>query len=109
MTLGEVAEFGPYRVTFAELRHWAWFGVVYDPGYIWIVIAFALCVAGLSHRFIYTEKWLSVKVEPQDDAATVSLAGHSRYFPALFEREIEDIRKQLLPEAAGDARGGDAR
>jgi cytochrome c biogenesis protein ResB len=108
VALGGAAELGPYRVTFAELRHWAWFGVVYDPGYVWIVIAFAMCVAGLAHRFIYSEKWLHVKVEPHDDAATVSLAGHSRYFPALFEREIEDIRKLLAAEAAGGARGGDA-
>ena len=109
VALGDTAEFGSYRVTFAELRHWAWFGVVYDPGYMLIVIAFALCVAGLAYRFIYSEKWLHVKVEQRDDAAMVSLAGRSRYFPALFEREIEDIRKQLLPEAAAGARGGDAR
>jgi hypothetical protein len=106
--IGETAEFGAFNITFAELRHWAWFGIVYDPGYWLIVVAFTLCVAGLAHRFIYTEKWLHVKVEDQGGVSVISLAGRSRYFPALFEKEIEDIRKQVLPEAAAvEANGGD--
>lgn len=108
--VGEAAEFGAYNIKFAELRHWAWFGVVYDPGYWLIVIAFTLCVAGLAHRFIFTEKWLHVKVEERAGGAIVSLTGHSRYFPALFEKEIEDIRRQMLPEtAAAGANGGNDR
>ena len=108
--VGEAAEFGAYNIAFAELRHWAWFGVVYDPGYWLIVVAFTLCVAGLAHRFIFAEKWLNVKVEAQGGGAVVSLAGHSRYFPALFEKEVEEIRRQMLPETSdAGTNGGDDR
>lgn len=95
ISLGETAQFGAYRITFADLRYWAWFGIVYDPGYGLIVIAFVLCVAGLAFRFAVSEKWLHVKVEPQETTSVVSLSGRSRYFPALFEREIGDIGAQL--------------
>ena len=101
VSLGETAEFGAYRITFADLRYWAWFGVAYDPGYALIIIAFTSCVAGLAVRFGLSEKWLHVKVEERDDASVVSLTGCSRYFPALFENEIDGLCEQLLPEPGG--------
>jgi cytochrome c biogenesis protein ResB len=108
VVLGDTANFGAYVIRFAEMRQWAWFGIVYDPGYGLIIIAFTLCVAGLAHRFVFTEKWLQVKVEERGDTAIVSLAGRSRYFPALFEKEMEDVRNQLTAEAiATEANGGD--
>jgi cytochrome c biogenesis protein ResB len=103
--LGESADFGGYRIAFADLRYWAWFGIVYDPGYGFIVIGFFLCVAGLTHRFAYSEKWIYVNVErqnkPENEHAVVYLSGRSKYFPALFERELGDIR-ELLSLELGD-------
>jgi cytochrome c biogenesis protein ResB len=105
--LGDTASFGAYVIKFAEMRQWAWFGIVYDPGYGLIIVAFTLCVAGLAHRFVFTEKWLQVKVEAQGDAALVSLTGRSRYFPALFEKEMQDIREQMATEAIATEANGD--
>ena len=96
--LGETAGLGDIQLTFAELRYWAWFGIVYDPGYALIVLGFILCIAGLAIRFTISEKWLQVNVERQDDKSLVSLTGRSRYFPALFEKEIGSIRRELEPE-----------
>jgi cytochrome c biogenesis protein len=93
--LGETAQFGEYRLTFAELRYWAWFGVVHDPGYGFIIVGFVLCVAGLVVRFVVSERWLRVMVEEKNGAASVTLSGRSRYFPAFFEKELESIRRQL--------------
>jgi cytochrome c biogenesis protein ResB len=95
VALGETVQLGPYSLKFAELRYWAWFGIVYDPGYGFIIFGFILCVAGLAGRFMVPEKWLQVKVERREDQSLVTLTGHSRYFPALFERESERIRKAL--------------
>jgi hypothetical protein len=95
LTPGQTAAFGKYRLTFAELRYWAWFGVVYDPGYGLMVVGFIACVAGLAIRFADSEKWVHVKVEQEADSVRVALAGRSRYYPALFEKEIEGIASKL--------------
>jgi cytochrome c biogenesis protein ResB len=96
--LGESAHMGEYQLRFADLRYWAWFGVVYDPGYVPIIVGFILCVAGLGVRFTDSEKLVHIKVEQREDSVHVALAGRSRYFPALFESEIGDIVKKLQPD-----------
>jgi cytochrome c biogenesis protein ResB len=95
IALGQSGRFGNYDITFADLRHWAWFGIAYDPGYPFIVLGFLLCIAGLALRFLIPEKWLQVKVWEKDSTPVVSLAGGSRYFPALFQRELGDICGEL--------------
>ncbi len=95
LPVGQMADFGKYRLTFGELRYWAWFGVVHDPGYGFMIIGFIACVTGLALRFADSEKWMHVKVEQQADSVRVALAGRSRYFPALFEEEINDIARKL--------------
>jgi len=98
---GQTVTFGKYKLTFAELRYWAWFGIVYDPGYWFMVIGFILCIAGLALRFMDLEKSLQIKLEQQTDSVLVSLAGRSRYFPALFEHEIDGIAQKLQPHMVG--------
>jgi cytochrome c biogenesis protein ResB len=95
IVLGDSAGFGDYRVGFAELRNWAWFGIVYDPGYWFIIIGFILCVAGLAFRFMVSEKWLRVRIGPREGGTIITLSGRSRYFPALFGKEIESVQRQL--------------
>jgi hypothetical protein len=95
LPVGQTADFGRYRVTFGELRYWAWFGVVHDPGYGLMIIGFIACVGGLAVRFADSEKRLHVKIEQQADLVHVALAGRSRYFPALFEEEIDGMAEKL--------------
>lgn len=89
--LGDTAEIGGFEISPYEVRYWVHFGVARDFGRPVILVSIILMAGGLVVRFLYYERWL--RVERTGNDAMVS--GYSRYFPALFEGEVERITDEI--------------
>lgn len=89
--MGEEIGIDGLSISPTGLKYWAHFGVARDLGIPVFAVSFFLIVSGLLVRFIYSEKWLSVVCSGQ----RIEISGYSRYFPALFEGEVERIAYEL--------------
>lgn len=104
--LGKTLYMGGLGIKATELRYWAHFGVIRDHGQPLIALSVIVMVAGLVIRFVRHEKWLMVTGKGEG----TEIAGYSRYFPALFEGEVERIADGIgtfTTERATDNHGKD--
>lgn len=92
--MGESARIRDIVITPTELKYWAHFGISRDAGFPLLFLSFVLMSLGLTVRFIRYEKWLVVTDE--NGTGAIELSAYSRYFPALFEAEVERIAANLL-------------
>lgn len=93
--MGEAAEMDGISITPNDLRYWAHFGVARDAGRHVFAASFLLIVAGLVFRFFHHERWLKVSYLNTPNGFDLLVAGYSRYFPALFEGEIERMVDEI--------------
>lgn len=93
--MGEEVEIDGLRISPNDLKYWAHFGVARDAGRHVFAASFMLIVAGLVSRFLYHERWLKVSHAETPDGYQLDVSGYSRYFPALFEGEVERTADEI--------------
>lgn len=90
--MGSSVEMEGLSIMPSELRYWAYFVVVRDSGKPILFVSIVLMTVGLIIRFIYHEKWLMIRYDATEGGRhNLEVSGFSRYFPGLFESEVEGI------------------
>jgi cytochrome c biogenesis protein ResB len=95
---GKKVKFGSYEMSFPELNYWVDFLITKNPAYWALIIASAICAAGLTLRFIYPDKKIAILLVHKRGVTEVGLAGHCRHFPFLFKEELQKIHRQIGAE-----------
>lgn len=93
---GRTVKFKGYQLTFRDVRYWAYLQVSRDKGLGLIFWAFVISSLGLTFRFIFHDRQLSVRIKPTKNNETeLLISGRSRYFPVLFKEELVKIKRAL--------------
>jgi len=95
VALGESRIIGPYILEFRELRYWAYFKVVRDPGETWSYLGFAVALLGLMMRALDRDKKLRLEVSGVNGEKRWALGGEARLHPALFREWLRETARQL--------------
>ncbi len=89
--LGEVAETPVGIISFADLRYWVLFQVVYSPLLPWIFFGFFLSVLGLTIRLLLYPFNVCLKLGVKGRKWEVALAGKTRLGKVVLEKELKKI------------------
>lgn len=102
LPLGGSADLGNYTIEFKEYRYWSYYKVSNDPGAAWVYLGFFTALAGLILRFWDNEKVFWFQQQPQDNGLVrVSIGGYSKYFPAIFEDQVAELKNLLATYIKG--------
>ncbi|MCL4439937.1 MAG: cytochrome c biogenesis protein ResB [Firmicutes bacterium] len=96
---GEKKEIGPYTLEFRELRYWAYFKVVRDPGEAWSYIGFAIASLGLVMRLLDGDKRLCLEVSASGSEQKWTLGGEARLYPVLFGEWLQETARGMGGES----------
>lgn len=100
--LGEPAPMDDFRITFKELRQWAFFQVIREYGQVPLIIGFIMGSVGLVMRLIFCQKRIQVAVVAVEQGSTAYLLGQADYFGHSFADEMATIAAQLEDELWGN-------
>lgn len=101
LPLGGTVKLQKVTVNFGDLRYWASFRISRDPGEPVIYLGFILGILGLLVRFLDPPKTIRLKLLQDDSQVEISIRGSSRYFPALFQEEVQALAGKLEKELKG--------
>lgn len=96
LPMGKDVEIEDIKISFTGFKYWIHILVSRDWGTPVLFTGLVLLVAGLIIRVIFYEKRLNMAVEAMTEGCRVKVSGHTKYFPAFFEREMERLITQII-------------
>lgn len=93
---GQGAKFGDKELVFKKLNYWGFFRMSKDSGVPVVIFALIAGLGGLALRFIYHEKMVWFSFAEDGSGTVLRLGGRTKYFPALFDDEINKIQDRIV-------------
>ncbi len=93
---GKPIRVGDLDLEFREMRRWVYFRVIRDRGVAVLFWGFVISFIGLVVRFFLHERTMKITVVERGRGSGIVVSGKSRYFPALFQEDIERMADNLV-------------
>lgn len=92
---GETISFGPYRLTFADLRHWVTLELVREPGIGFFFVSAMVGLVGLLMRLADPERTITAVIAASGGGEAITFSHSAKHFEGMLQERLDEIIAEL--------------
>ena len=83
------------QIYFADLRYWAQYEIIRDPGITYIYLGCLFIIVGLTLRIAFVHKKLSLSFSEESQGIRIVLSGWSEKYTSTFKNQLFEMSLEL--------------